>query len=62
MTRYTKAEDVVPGDYMMNQRQTVRVMRVDRSETEIVLHLSNGKTDRLKPKDNVSVFEEDHDD
>lgn len=62
MTRYTRAEDVVPGDYMLNHRQTVRVTRVDRFDSEIVLHLSNGKKDILKPKDNVVVLENDRDD
>jgi len=62
MTRYTKAEDVVPGDFMLNHRQSVKVVRVDRSDTEIVLHLSNGKKDVLRPKDNVVVLEDDRDD
>lgn len=56
MTHYTKAQDVVPGDCLLNQKTTVRVLRVDRSDEEITLHLSNGKTDKLRPNDNVAIL------
>jgi hypothetical protein len=56
MTHYTRAQDVVPGDYLLNQKTTVKVTRVERHDAEIILHLSNGKVDRLKPNDNVALL------
>lgn len=61
MTRYNRAEDVFPGDYIQFDKQHVKVVRVERDTNLTKIFFANGKVLDFLPSDKVALLEYEYD-